>query len=102
MAKRLTGQVTVYTNGAQALTEEISTALKESVSGIRIDGRKIAKLVKGTKAVEVDVIFDDGGIVTEGFLVRLEIASIALSAILSGATTMSVDENNRLIQATGP
>lgn len=71
MAKRLTEQVTVYTNGAEGLTNEIQAVLKGSISGIRLDERKIAKLTKGEKETEVDVAFVDGETVTEGFLVSL-------------------------------
>ena len=67
MARRFTTTVTLYTDGA----EELAHALKESASGtgIKVDNRKISKLVKGPGASDVQIVFQDGTQVTEGFLV---------------------------------
>lgn len=67
MAKRFASTVTLYTDGA----EELAQTLKESTrgTGIKVNKKKISKLVKGHGASDVQVIFEDGTQVTEGFLV---------------------------------
>lgn len=67
MAKRFATTVTLYTDGA----EELAQTLKESArgTGIKVDMRKISKLAKGPGESDVQVIFEDGTQVTEGFLV---------------------------------
>ena len=68
MAKRLTGKVTVYTDGA--------TSLAEQLDGMAVDGevvverRAIARLEKSSHGTDVIVHFKDGEKVTEGFLVK--------------------------------
>src|SRR4051812_16854249 len=69
MAKRLAPNVTVYTDGAEELAEQITLALKGSVSGIKVDKRHITQLKKGPEKAEVIMKFKDGSEVTEGFLV---------------------------------
>ncbi|KNG82810.1 thioredoxin reductase GliT-like protein [Aspergillus nomiae NRRL 13137] len=66
MARRFSTTVTVYTDGA----EELAHTLEESASGtgIKVDRRKISKLVKGPGASDVQIVFEDGTQVTEGFL----------------------------------
>ncbi|KAE8160399.1 hypothetical protein BDV40DRAFT_216576 [Aspergillus tamarii] len=66
MAKRFATTVTLYTDGA----EELAQTLKESArgTGIKVDMRKISKLAKGPGESDVQVIFEDGTQVTEGFL----------------------------------
>ncbi|KAJ1712134.1 thioredoxin reductase GliT-like protein [Aspergillus flavus] len=66
MAKRFASTVTLYTDGA----EELAQTLQESTrgTGIKVNKKKISKLVKGHGASDVHVIFEDGTQVTEGFL----------------------------------
>lgn len=71
MGKRLTQNVTVYTDGAEELGEQIALGLKGSVSGIKVDKRRIRRLAKGPERSEVDMVFEDGSQIREGFLVRL-------------------------------
>ncbi|GMF66941.1 unnamed protein product [Aspergillus oryzae] len=58
MAKRFASTVTLYTDGA----EELAQTLKESTrgTGIKVNKKKISKLVKGHGASDVQVIFEDG------------------------------------------
>ena len=69
MANRLSEAVTVYTDGAEELAEQISSDLKGSVSGIRVDKNHISKLAKGPEKSQVILTFEDGSERTEGFLV---------------------------------
>ena len=70
MAKRLTENVTVYTDGVEELGEQIALALKDSVSGIKVDKRRIRRLMKGPEGSQVDMLFEDESKLREGFLVR--------------------------------
>ena len=69
MANRLAEDVTVYTDGAEELADQISAALKGSVSGIKINQKRISKLAKGPEKSQVVMTFEDGTEMTEGFLV---------------------------------
>ncbi|KAI9641119.1 hypothetical protein NHQ30_010549 [Ciborinia camelliae] len=70
-ASSMSQKVTIYTNGAEALGEEISTVLKSSSkpsNKFAVDSRKIASLVKGDQGAEVILNFEDGTTKTESFL----------------------------------
>lgn len=69
MARRFATTVTIYTHGAQELTQALEKA--SSDSGIKVDSRPIARLVKGPGASDVEVGFEDGTQRMEGFLVRI-------------------------------
>ncbi|KAK0654945.1 hypothetical protein B0T16DRAFT_395906 [Cercophora newfieldiana] len=71
MAKRLSGRVTIYTDG----DGELGSKLKEVIGGdgaIVVDGRRVVKLEKASaeSGVKVLVHLDGGEIVKEGFLVH--------------------------------
>ena len=66
MARRLTPKVTVYTDGSEDLAQEVERILVDD--DMKVERRKIARLEKGPDTT-VDVYFDDGEKVTEGFLV---------------------------------
>ncbi|KAJ5940499.1 Pyridine nucleotide-disulfide oxidoreductase class-II [Penicillium verrucosum] len=66
MARRFATTVTIYTHGAQELTQALEKA--SSDSGIKVDSRPIARLVKGPGASDVEVGFEDGTQRMEGFL----------------------------------
>ncbi|KAE8374179.1 hypothetical protein BDV26DRAFT_284499 [Aspergillus bertholletiae] len=66
MAKRFTPTVTLYTNGADELAHTLQDASRGT--GIKVDQRKISKLVKGCGASDVQIVFEDGAQITEGFL----------------------------------
>jgi hypothetical protein len=70
MARRLASNVTIYTNGAKDLGEQLASSLASDV-GIKVNERLITRLEKGPTRAEVIVHLDDGLSVTEGFLVRL-------------------------------
>lgn len=67
MAKRLAPTVTIYTNGAEDLYEQITLGLNGS--GIKVDKRRIARLEQGSEQIRVIVHLEDGSNVREGFLV---------------------------------
>ena len=67
MAKRLTPNVTIYTDGAEQLAQQ--TALAAVEDDVKVDNRPIALLKKGAEESSVVVHFDDGQQITEGFLV---------------------------------
>ncbi|PIG89333.1 thioredoxin reductase GliT-like protein [Aspergillus arachidicola] len=66
MARRFADSVTIYTHGA----EELSQALEDAAdgTGIKVDKRPISRLVKGASKSEVQIVFKDLTIKTEGFL----------------------------------
>lgn len=68
MAKRLASKVTVYTNGAKDLGEQLVSSLTTDVR-FKVDERPIIRLEKGPTEPEVIVHFEDGQSITEGFLV---------------------------------
>ncbi|KAI0456046.1 hypothetical protein F5B21DRAFT_169588 [Xylaria acuta] len=75
MAKRLASKVTIYTDGASDLSDQIALNLGNDT--INIDRRKIVKLVKGSSTEsEVIVHLDDGSTIAEGFLVHRPKAEI--------------------------
>lgn len=68
MARRMTSNVTVYTNGAKNLNEQLVTALSGDV-GIKVNEHPITRLEKGSTEPKVIVHLADGSSITEGFLV---------------------------------
>ncbi len=84
MAKRLSAHVTVYTDGAEELSEQIKTALNGSVSGIKVDQRRITRLEKGPKNSEVIMHFEDGSKLQEGFLVCYSVMLECLLRLMIG------------------
>jgi len=73
-ANRLASKVTIYTNGNETVTagiqEILSKAKPESktAQNISIESKKIAKLVKGSRKAEVEVVMEDGTRRLEGFV----------------------------------
>ncbi|KAJ5187892.1 hypothetical protein N7449_010886 [Penicillium cf. viridicatum] len=66
MARRFATTVTIYTHGAQEVTQALEKASYDT--GIKVDSRPITRLVKGPGPSDVDVEFEDGTHRTEGFL----------------------------------
>lgn len=66
MARRFATTVTIYTHGAQEVTQALEKASYHT--GIKVDSRPITRLVKGPGPSDVDVEFEDGTHRTEGFL----------------------------------
>lgn len=66
-ALQLTEAVTIYTHGAQQLSDALISALGPD-SKIKIDSRVIKRLEKGPIRAEVILHFEDGGQQVEGFL----------------------------------
>ena len=69
MARRFATTVTIYTHGAQEVTQALEKASHDM--GIKIDSRPIARLAKGLGPSDVDVEFEDGTHRKEGFLVSI-------------------------------
>lgn len=69
MAKRLASTVTIYTNGAGDLYEQILLGLNGT--DIKVDKRRIARLEQGSGQTRVIVHLEDGSDIGEGFLVCL-------------------------------
>ena len=67
MAKRLTPNVTIYTNGADELAQKTAEAAVDD--DIKVESRTITLLEKGAEESSVVVYFKDGQTITEGFLV---------------------------------
>jgi hypothetical protein len=89
MAKRFAATVTIYTHGS----DELAQVLEKSThgTGIVVDNRPIARLIKGAGPSDVNVVFDDGTQRTEGFLVRIEPRT--LDRLLTTAGTQTQDGN---------
>ncbi|KGO74476.1 Pyridine nucleotide-disulfide oxidoreductase, class-II [Penicillium italicum] len=68
MARRFAMTVTIYTHGAQELTEALEKA--SHGTGIKVDSRVITRLVKGLGPSDVEVGLEDGTQIMEGFLVH--------------------------------
>ena len=68
-AARLTSSVTVYTNGAEELGQQILAATGDGKKP-NIDTRLIKRITKGTKDTEVILEFEDGSKKTKAFLVH--------------------------------
>ena len=72
MARRLASKVTVYTNGANDLGEQLVSGFATDI-GIKVDDRPIIRLEKGPTEPKVIVHFADGLSITEGFLVCVKL-----------------------------
>ena len=83
MAKRLAPTVTIYTNGARNLYEQIILGLNGSE--IKVDKRRIARLEQGSEQTRVIVDLEDGSDIHDGFLVRL---ALLISNILGQNTVL--------------
>jgi len=69
MARRFATNVTIYTHGAQELTQVLEKA--SHGTGIMVDSRPITRLIKGPGASDVEVVFEDSTQKMEGFLVNI-------------------------------
>lgn len=67
MAKRLTPNVTIYTDGAEDLAQKTAEAAVDD--DIKVESRRITLLERGAVESSVVVHFGDGQRITEGFLV---------------------------------
>ena len=65
----MTDKVVIYTNGSQDLTKEIKAAIKGSAT-LSVDGRLIEELRLGLGEQDISLIFEDGTMTTEAFLVH--------------------------------
>ena len=79
MAKRLAGDVTIYTDNNESLSKQFRESLGKSL--IKVDNRPIARLEKSKVGAEVIIHFADDSVQTEGFLVSLRIESTLPQAI---------------------
>ena len=66
-ARQLTTSVTIYTDGSDELVKQIKEG---AVADFQLDARSIKQLIKGPNNAQVQIEFQDGGNVTEGFLVH--------------------------------
>ena len=69
MAKRLTPNVTIYTDGAEELAQQTTEVAVDD--DIKVESRRILRLEKGIQGSSVEVHFDNGQKITEGFLVSV-------------------------------
>ncbi|KAI0542848.1 hypothetical protein GGR58DRAFT_83 [Xylaria digitata] len=70
-AQKFANIVTVYTNGDAQLGVGIRKALCErGEENPRIDDRKIVQLLRDPTGVSITIVFEDGEMATEGFLVH--------------------------------
>jgi gliotoxin/aspirochlorine biosynthesis thioredoxin reductase len=73
-ANRLASKITIYTNGNEAVTKGVQELLSKekpnskAAKNIVVESRKIAKFVKGTQKVEIEVVLEDGTKKVERFL----------------------------------
>ncbi|MCJ1396704.1 hypothetical protein MMC18_009596 [Xylographa bjoerkii] len=67
-ALQFTKDVTVYTNGSEEVANTLAPMVQKK--GIKVDSRKIARLVKLDSGSDVKIEFADGSEVTHGFLVH--------------------------------
>jgi thioredoxin reductase len=67
-ALRMSSHVTLYTNGNNALADEITAALETAPAPMKADSRKIVKLEKALERAQVTLHFADGTTTTEAFL----------------------------------
>ncbi len=73
-AHKFTDIVTIYTNANTTLANDIAEAL--TTVSMRVDDRKIKRLIKGPGKSEVILEFEGGGPKTEGFLVHRPLAKL--------------------------
>ncbi|KAI1123768.1 FAD/NAD(P)-binding domain-containing protein [Nemania abortiva] len=67
-ALRMAKQVTLYTNGNEALAKELTDTLKAAPAPMTVNSKKITKLVKAPERARIVVELEDGTKITEGFL----------------------------------
>ncbi|KUI59136.1 hypothetical protein VP1G_06425 [Cytospora mali] len=67
-ALRMSKQVTLYTNGNEQLAKQLTDALEAAPAPMKVDSRKITKLVKGPERAQVTLHLEDGTSTTEAFL----------------------------------
>ncbi|RWA06389.1 hypothetical protein EKO27_g8723 [Xylaria grammica] len=67
-ALRMAKQVTLYTNGNEALAKELMDALNDAPAPMMVNSKKITKLVKAPERARVVLELEDGTAATEGFL----------------------------------
>ena len=65
---RLSKEGTLYTHGNEQLASDLKSALEESPAQMKVDSRRIARLVKAPNRAEITLHFVDGSEKTEGFL----------------------------------
>ena len=71
MARRLTSNVTIYTNGTKDLGGQLVAKLDDDGDiGIKVDEHPITRLEKGPSGSEVILHLGNGSSIHEGFLVR--------------------------------
>lgn len=70
-AQKFASIITVYTNGDAQLGVGIMKALRErGEENPIIDNRKIGRLLRDPTGVSITIVFEDGEMATEGFLVH--------------------------------
>ena len=90
MAKRLTPNVTIYTDGVEDLAQQtVQLAVNDDM---KVESRRIARLKKGAEGSSVIMYFDNGDVITEGFLVSFFQIHSSLPDLGHGV----------LIESTGP
>ena len=67
MAKRLTPNVTIYTDGVEDLAQQ--TAQLAVNDDMKVESRRIRRLKKGAEGSSVIMHFENGDVITQGFLV---------------------------------
>lgn len=93
MAKRLAKDVTIYTDAAKNLSEQVAAAI--GPSDIRLDTRPISRLEKGASGAEVVLHFSDGSETrTEGFLVSTKYL-LAISALVNACRMCFPNRSSR-------
>lgn len=70
--------VTVYTNGSESVLATLKQLLSTTSKAVKLDNRRIVRLIKGEKNAEVGIRFEDGSQVKHGFLVHGPRNEIAL------------------------
>ena len=94
MAKRLTSNVTIYTDGAEELAQQIVLAAVDD--DVKVDSRPIALLKNGAEKSSVVVHLGDGQQINEGFLVsHLQFLRIILERNGDQPKMRNADSTNR-------
>lgn len=75
MAKRLTPNVTIYTDGADELAQKMAEAAVDD--DIKVESQPITLFEKGAEESSVVVHLKDGQTITEGFLVSFPWYSVS-------------------------
>ncbi|OCL14901.1 FAD/NAD(P)-binding domain-containing protein [Glonium stellatum] len=65
---RMSKEVTLYTNGNEELASHLKSTLEAAPAPMKVDSRRIRKLVKVPTRAEITLHFEDGTENTEGFL----------------------------------